>query len=176
MYWPQKVGRGVYFLLRCTKNMGGRGNPFSAIGANAFRTTNSQSRSAMRGAEFHGNSRRDGQPAYRVYTAAACGSGCGDPFEHIGNNYYWVTSIYVQMGRRTPLPHAAAVYMEKALYAASSHLFRVPKARFTSYQRPPLAVGRTLAAPDHPLGSHTRRVIANFSPLSETKGLKPIFH
>ena len=59
MYWPQNVGRGVYFLLRCTKNVGGRGNPFSAIGANAFRTTNSQSRSAMRGTEFHGNTRRD---------------------------------------------------------------------------------------------------------------------
>ena len=53
-------------MLRCTKNVGGRGNPFSAIGANAFRTTNSQSRSAMRGAEFHGNTRRDGQPAYPV--------------------------------------------------------------------------------------------------------------
>ena len=46
---------------------GGRGNPFSAIGANAFRTTNSQSQSAMRGAEFHGNTRRDDQPAYPVY-------------------------------------------------------------------------------------------------------------
>ena len=72
MYWHQKVGRGGYFLLRCTKNVGGRGNPFSAIGANAFRTTNSQSRSAMRGAEFHGNTRREGQPSYPVYPTISC--------------------------------------------------------------------------------------------------------
>ena len=47
-------------MLRSTKITGGRGNPFSAIGANAFSTTNTQSRSAMRG------TRRDGQPAYPV--------------------------------------------------------------------------------------------------------------
>ena len=46
---------------------GAGGTPFSAIGANAFRTTNCRSRSAMRGDEFHGNTRRDGQPAYPVY-------------------------------------------------------------------------------------------------------------
>ena len=68
MYGPQKFSRGYIFLLRSTENAGGRGNPFSAIGANTFRTTNSRSRSAMRGAEFHGNTRREGQPSYPVYT------------------------------------------------------------------------------------------------------------
>ena len=56
-------------MLRSAEITGGRGNPFSAIGANVFRTTNCQSRSAMRAAEFHGNTRRDGQPAYLVYPA-----------------------------------------------------------------------------------------------------------
>ena len=66
VYWPQRFSRGYHFFLRSTEyqvpsteNAGGRGNPFSAIGANAFRTT-------MRGAEFHSNTRRDGQPAYPV--------------------------------------------------------------------------------------------------------------
>ena len=54
-------------MLRRAEITGGRGNPFSAIGANAFRTTNCRSRSAMRGVEFHSNTRRDGQPAYPVY-------------------------------------------------------------------------------------------------------------
>ena len=31
-----------YFLLRCTKDLGGPGNPLSPIGANAFCTTNFQ--------------------------------------------------------------------------------------------------------------------------------------
>ena len=48
------------FLFRSTEKSGGRGKPLFAIGANAFRTTNFRSRSAMRGAEFHGNSGRDG--------------------------------------------------------------------------------------------------------------------
>ena len=48
------------FLFRSTESSKGRGNPLFAIGANAFRTTNFQSRSAMRGAEFHENSGRDG--------------------------------------------------------------------------------------------------------------------
>ena len=55
-------------MLRSAEITGGRGNPFSAIGANAFRTTNCRSRSAMRVAEFPGNTRRDGQPAYPVYS------------------------------------------------------------------------------------------------------------
>ena len=45
------------------------------IGANAFRTTNSLSQSAMRGVEFHGNTRRDGQPAYPVYIGMFCAKG-----------------------------------------------------------------------------------------------------
>ena len=61
VYWPQKGGRGDYFLLRCTKNVGGQGNPLSAIGANAFCTTNFQYWFAMRGGEFHGYTRCDGQ-------------------------------------------------------------------------------------------------------------------
>ena len=59
MYWSQKVGRGDYFLQRSAEITGGRSNPFSPIGANAFRTTNFRSRFAMRGAEIHGNTCRD---------------------------------------------------------------------------------------------------------------------
>ena len=40
MYRPQKVDKGDNFLLRCTENLGDWGNPLSAIGTNAFRTTN----------------------------------------------------------------------------------------------------------------------------------------
>ena len=48
-------------------------------------------------------------PYARQWLAAvACGSGCGDIHNYIWNNYYWVTSIYDQLGRRnrcrTPLP------------------------------------------------------------------------
>ena len=59
MHWPQNVCRGDNFLHRSTENWGGRGNPIFATGANAFRTTNFRFLSAMRGAEFHGNSGRD---------------------------------------------------------------------------------------------------------------------
>ena len=48
--------------------MGERGNPFSAIRDNAFHTINFWSASAMRGAEFHGNTHHTAQPAYSVYT------------------------------------------------------------------------------------------------------------
>ena len=58
-------------MLSSAEITGGRGNPFSAIGANAFRTTNCPSQSAMRGAEFHGNTGRDGQPAYPVWGEGA---------------------------------------------------------------------------------------------------------
>ena len=54
-------------MISSAEITGGRGNPFSAIGANAFRTTNRRSQSTMRGTEFHGNTGRDGQPAYPVY-------------------------------------------------------------------------------------------------------------
>ena len=54
MYSPQN-----YFLLRIPDNKGRGGNPSAAIDVNAFRTTNFRSQSAMRGAEFHGNSRPD---------------------------------------------------------------------------------------------------------------------
>ena len=59
MFWSQKGGRGVNILLRFTENMGGPRNPFPPIGINAFRTTNFESCSAMRGAKFHGNTRHD---------------------------------------------------------------------------------------------------------------------
>ena len=39
--------------------MGGPGNPSAPIDVNAFRTINFRSRSAMRDAEIHGNTRRD---------------------------------------------------------------------------------------------------------------------
>ena len=59
-FWSQKDSRGDYFLPRSAEKSGGWGNPFSAIDINAFRTTNFRSSSAMRGAEIHGNTRRDG--------------------------------------------------------------------------------------------------------------------
>ena len=59
MFWPQKDRRGDNFSLRSTEKSGGQGNPFAAIGFNAFRTTNFRSHFAMRGAEFHGDSGRD---------------------------------------------------------------------------------------------------------------------
>ena len=60
MFWSQKVCRGDNILLEFTEKTGGLGNPSATIHANAFRTTNFRSRSAMRGAEIHGNNRRDG--------------------------------------------------------------------------------------------------------------------
>ena len=47
-------------MLRNTDHKEGPRNPSAPIGFNAFRTTNFRSSSAMRGAEFHGNSRCDG--------------------------------------------------------------------------------------------------------------------
>ena len=69
VYWPQMFSRGSHFLLRSTENAGGRGNPFFAIGFNAKSATNFRSSSAMRGAEFHGNTRCDGPTRIRsIYT------------------------------------------------------------------------------------------------------------
>ena len=59
MYGPQNVIIGSYFMLRITDHKEGQRNPSAPIDVNAFRTTNFRSRSAMRGAEFHGNTRRD---------------------------------------------------------------------------------------------------------------------
>ena len=59
MFWSQKYGRGDDFWLRIPDDKGGPGNPSAPIDVNAFRTTNFRSRSAVRGAEFHGNTRRD---------------------------------------------------------------------------------------------------------------------
>ena len=59
MFSSQKYRRGNHVFLRSTENSGGRDNPFSTIGINAFRTTNFRSSSAMRGAEFHGNTGRE---------------------------------------------------------------------------------------------------------------------
>ena len=52
--------RGENILLRFPENKGGLGNPSAPIHVNAFSTTNFRSQSAMRGAEFHGNTCRDG--------------------------------------------------------------------------------------------------------------------
>ena len=60
MYWPYNFSRGSNFLLRSTENAGDRKNHFSDIGVNAKSATNFRSSSAMRGAEFHENTRRDG--------------------------------------------------------------------------------------------------------------------
>ena len=59
MYCPQNVKNSNYILLRIPENKGGPGNPSTPIDVNAFRTTNFQSRFALRGAEFHGNNHRD---------------------------------------------------------------------------------------------------------------------
>ena len=59
MFRSQKVCRGDNILLRFPENKGGPGNPSAPIDVNAFHTTNIRSSSAMRGAEFHGNTRRD---------------------------------------------------------------------------------------------------------------------
>ena len=59
MYCPQNVKNGNYILLGIPENKGGPGNPSIPIDVNAFRTTNFQSRFALRGAEFHGNNHRD---------------------------------------------------------------------------------------------------------------------
>ena len=59
MYGPQKVSVGNYYLLRIPDDEGGPGNPSAPIDVNAFRTTNFRSRFAMRGAEFHRNTRHD---------------------------------------------------------------------------------------------------------------------
>ena len=47
------------FCLELPKIRENGENPYFAIGANAFCATNFRSRSAMRGAEIHGNMRRD---------------------------------------------------------------------------------------------------------------------
>ena len=59
MFWSQNVRKDDNILLRFTDNTLGPGNPSTPIDVNMFRTTNFWSRSAMRGAEFHGNTRRD---------------------------------------------------------------------------------------------------------------------
>ena len=59
MYGPQKVTIGSYFVLRIPSDKGGPGNPSAPIGINAFRTTKFRSLSAMRGTEFHWDTRRD---------------------------------------------------------------------------------------------------------------------
>ena len=60
MFWPQKVCRNDHFLLRIPDDKGGLRNPSAPIGFNEKSATNFRSLSAMRGAEIHGNNRRDG--------------------------------------------------------------------------------------------------------------------
>ena len=60
MLWSQKVCRGNTNMLRFTENKGGPGNSSAPIVVNAFHTTNFRSRFAMRCAENHGNTCRDG--------------------------------------------------------------------------------------------------------------------
>ena len=47
-------------MLRFTGDTGGPGKCCAPIDVNAFRTTNFRSQFAMRGAEIHGNTHRDG--------------------------------------------------------------------------------------------------------------------
>ena len=60
MFLPQNVCMGSYLMLRIADQKRGSRNPSAPIGVNAFRTTNIRSQSAMRGADFHGNTCRDG--------------------------------------------------------------------------------------------------------------------
>ena len=60
VFRSQKECRGDNILLRFPEDKGGPGNPSAPIHVNTFRTTNIRSSSAMRGAEIHGNKRRDG--------------------------------------------------------------------------------------------------------------------
>ena len=74
MFWSQKGGRGDFILLRFTENTGGPRNHSPPIEVNAFRTTNFRSRFAMRGAEIHGNTRRDGPTRILGIREGASGS------------------------------------------------------------------------------------------------------
>ena len=69
MYEPQKVSRVDCFLLRIPDHAGGPGNPSAPIGFNGKSATNFQSSSAMRGAEFHGDTRHDGPTRIRSIEA-----------------------------------------------------------------------------------------------------------
>ena len=59
LYDPQNIITSSYFLRGFPNHQGGPGNPSAPIGFNGKSITNIRSRSAMRGAEFHGNTRRD---------------------------------------------------------------------------------------------------------------------
>ena len=59
MLQPQTMCRGDNILRRFIENTGGPRNASAPIHVNAFCTTNFWSSSAMRAAEFHGNTRRD---------------------------------------------------------------------------------------------------------------------
>ena len=65
MYWPQHFSRDDNILLRFIGNTGGPRNSSATIDVNALRTTNFRSLSVMRGAEIHGNTRRDGPTRIR---------------------------------------------------------------------------------------------------------------
>ena len=65
MFWPQKASRVILFGSDKPKIRENRETPLFAIDVNAFRTTNFRSRSAMRGAEFHGNKHCDGPTRIR---------------------------------------------------------------------------------------------------------------
>ena len=72
VFWSKKVCRGDNILLRFPENEGGPGNPSTPIHISAFHTTNFQSSSAMRGAEFHGNTHCDGPTRTRSIVAISC--------------------------------------------------------------------------------------------------------
>ena len=65
-FWSQKASRGDNSLLRSTKHMRERWNPFSVISINVKSVTNFQSSSVMCGTTFHGNSHCSGQPTSSV--------------------------------------------------------------------------------------------------------------
>ena len=91
---PQNVSRGGYFLVRCTENSGEQGNPLFAIGTNAFRTTNFRSWSAMRGAEFHGNTRRDVPTRIRSIPTGVSPISCSlAPYDLLLPSSYWDPSF-----------------------------------------------------------------------------------
>ena len=58
-FWPQNISIRGYFLLRILDDKGGPGNSSTPIDVSSYPTTNFRSQSAMRSAEFHGNTPQD---------------------------------------------------------------------------------------------------------------------
>ena len=75
-------------MIRSTTNKGGPGNNSAPIDINAVHTTNFRSTSAMRGAEFHGNTRcrMSGVPSGRECSGTSRGSSAHAGISEMGNS------------------------------------------------------------------------------------------